>query len=144
MKFRLIIDKNREEEVIVYSHNETKLTEEIKRIVESDSQELVGYIEREAYKISPSEICCFIAENNNVYAITDKGRLRIKLRLYQLEEMLGDNFIKINQSCIANVKEIRKFDASLGGTLNVIFKNGCSDYVSRRNIKNVKERLGVK
>lgn len=144
MKFRLIIDKNREEEVIVYSHNETKLTDEIKRIAENDSEEFVGYIEREAYKLRLSEIYCFIAQDNNVYAITDKNRLRIKFRLYQLEEMLGKDFIKINQSCIVNVREIRKFDSSFSGMLKVVLKNGYSDYVSRRNIKSVKERLGVK
>lgn len=144
MKFRLIIDKNREEEVIVYSHNETKLTDEIKRIVENDARELVGYIEREAYKLSVSEIHCFIAQDNNIYAITDKGRLRIKLRLYQLEEILGEDFMKINQSCIVNVRQIRKFDFSFSGMLKVVLRNGYTDYVSRRNIKNVKERLGVK
>ena len=144
MKFRLIIDKNRDEEVIVYSHKETNLTDEIKRIVENDARELMGYIEREAYKIGLAEVYCFVAEDNNVYAVTNKGRLRIKLRLYQLEEILGEDFIKINQSCIVNIREIRKFDSSFSGMLRVVLKNGFSDYVSRRNIKKVKERLGVK
>ncbi|MBQ3006667.1 MAG: LytTR family transcriptional regulator DNA-binding domain-containing protein [Clostridia bacterium] len=143
MKFRLIIDKNREEEVIVYTHKETKLTDELKRIAESDSKELVGYIEREAYKIMLNEVICFVSEDNNVYAITPENRLRIKFRLYQLEEMLDLNFIKINQSCIANINEIKKFDASISGTLRVVFKNGYTDYVSRRNIKTIKERLGI-
>lgn len=144
MKFRLIIDKNREEEVIVYSHNKTKLTDEIEKLVENDSTELVGYIEREVYKLSLSEIYCFVAEDNNVYAITAENRFRVKMRLYQLEEMLDTSFIKINQSCIVNVRKILKFDASLAGALRVTLKNGYSDYVSRRNVKNVKERLGVK
>jgi DNA-binding LytR/AlgR family response regulator len=144
MKFSLIIDKNRDEEVIGYSHKETNLTDEIKRIVENDAKQLMGYIERETYMIGLSEVYCFVAEDNNVYAVTNKGRLRIKLRLYQLEEILGEDFIKINQSCIVNIREIRKFDSSFSGMLRVVLKNGFSDYVSRRNIKNVKERLGVK
>ncbi len=144
MKFRLIIDKKREEEVIVYSHKETKLTEEIKRIVESDATELIGYFEREAYRIKLSEIFCFVAQDNNVYAITAENSLRVKMRMYQLEEMLDDNFIKINQSCIVSIRQIRNFDSSFSGVLKVVMKNGYSDYVSRRNIKKVKERLGVK
>ena len=143
MKFRLIIDKNCEEEVVVYSREKTKLTEEIERIVENNAKELVGYIEREAYKIGISEIFCFVAEDNNVYAITENNRFRIKKRLYQLEEVVDDNFIKINQSCIVNVREIKKFDSSFSGVLKVVLKNGYSDYVSRRNIKIIKERLGV-
>lgn len=144
MKFRLIIDRNREEEVIIYSHNETKLTDDIKRIVESNAKEFVGYIEREAYKIGMSEIFCFVTEDNNVYAITENNKFRMKKRLYQLEEIVDDNFIKINQSCIVNVREIQKFDSSFSGVLKVVLKNGYSDYVSRRNIKTIKERLGVR
>lgn len=143
MKFRLIIDKNCEEEVVVYSREKTKLTEEIERIVENNAKELVGYIEREAYKIGISEIFCFVAEDNNIYAITENNKFRIKKRLYQLEEVVDDNFIKINQSCIVNVREIKKFDSSFSGVLKVVLKNGYSDYVSRRNIKIIKERLGV-
>lgn len=144
MKFRLIIDNKHEEEVVVYSHKETKLTDDIRRIVENEERELVGYIEREAYKLNLSEIYCFFAENNNLFAVTENGRFRVKFRLYQIEEMIGDDFIKINQSCIVSVKEIRKFDFSLSGMLKVELKSGFSDYVSRRNIKTVKERLGVK
>ncbi|MEE1010884.1 MAG: LytTR family DNA-binding domain-containing protein [Acutalibacteraceae bacterium] len=144
MKFRLIIDNNREEEVIVYSHKESDLTDEIRRLVENEANEIIGYIEREAYKLSTSEIYCVVAEDNNVYAITEKSRFRVKLRLYQLEEILGDDFVKINQSCIVNIRKIRKFDSSLGGMLKVVLTNGYSDYVSRRNIRYVKERLGVK
>ena len=144
MKFRLIIDKNREEEVIVYSHNETKLTDDIKRIVESNAKEFVGYIEREGYKFGLSEVYCFVAQDNNVYAVTAENKFRLKMRLYQIEEMLDDDFIKINQSCIINIRQIKKFDSSFSGVLKVVLKNGYSDYVSRRNIKNVKERLGVK
>ncbi len=144
MKFRLIIDNKREEEVIVYSHKETKLTDDIRRIVENEERELVGYIEREAYKLNLSEVYCFFAEDNNVFALTEKGKFRVKFRLYQIEEIIEDDFIKINQSCIVSVKEIRKFDSSISGMLKVELKNGYSDYVSRRNIKSVKERLGVK
>lgn len=144
MKCKLIINKEYDEEVLIYAHKRSRLVDEIERLVESDANELVGYHEKEAYKISPLEVCCFIAEGNKVFALTDKGRLQMKLRLYQLEEMLDGSFIKINQSCVANINEIRKFDASISGSLTVTFKNGYVDYVSRRNIKNIKERLGVK
>ncbi len=78
--------------------------------------------------------------------ILDKTRdeeILIYARLYNIEEMLNKDFIKINQSSIANISKIQKFDASISGTLKVIFKNGYTDYVSRRNIKKVKERIGL-
>lgn len=144
MKLKIIIDRNLEEEILVFAHERTKLIDEIECIVNDYQKEIIGYIDTGVHKLSLSQISCFIVENNKVYAITQNEKFQIKMRLYQLEEMLGVGFIKINQSCIANINEIKKFDTSISGTLKVIFKNGYSDYVSRRNIKTVKERLGVK
>ncbi len=143
MKFRFLIDKNREEEVIVYAHKKTKLVESIENIVKENNFELIGYADKEAVKLDLADIYCFTVENNKVYAVCENEKYLLKSRLYQVEENLSENFIKINQSCIANVRKIRKFDASFSGTLTVIFKNGYKDFVSRRNVKNVKERLGL-
>ena len=144
MKLKIIIDRNREEEIFVFAHERTKLIDEIECLVSDYQKEFIGYTCGGVQKLIPAQITCFVVESNKVYAISEKEKLQIKMRLYQLEEMLGDGFIKINQSCIANINEIKKFDTSISGTLKVIFKNGYSDYVSRRNIKTVKERLGVK
>ena len=61
----------------------------------------------------------------------------------ELEEKLPLDFVKINQSCLANIKKIERFSASVGGSLKVIFKNGHTDYVSRRQLRTVKEKLGI-
>lgn len=143
MNFRIIIDKKREEEILVYAHRKSKLVEEIENLVLGEMQELTGYIDREGIIINPAEVHCFVVEDNKVYALTETEKLRLKLRLYQLEEMLDGNFVKINQSCIANIRQIRKFGVTISGSLDVTFKNGYSDYVSRRNMKKVKERLGI-
>ena len=143
MKLRIVIDKNHDEEILIYAHEKTALICEIEQLVNNDSFDLTGYGETETVKLNLNEICCFITEENKVYALTEKGKYRLKSRLYQIEQNLNDNFVKINQSCIANIKKIDKFKASVGGALTVIFKNGYEDYVSRRNLKNVKERLGL-
>ena len=143
MKCELHIDKNLDEKVLIYAHEQNKAVEEIKSFVENQDIELVGYKDGEIEKLNPNKVNCFIIENSKIYAITDDDKYHVKLRLYNLEEMLGESFIKINQSCIANIRKIKKFDSSISGTLSVIFKNGYTDYVSRRNIKSIKERLGL-
>ena len=142
MKFRLFIDCDREEEVVVYAHEKSRLVSSIEKLV-SDNAELIGYNGKTAVKINLSEVYCFVTERNKVYAVTEKERLQMKLRLYQLEEIADENFVKINQSCIANIRTIERFDASVSGTMRVVFKNGYTDYVSRRQMKTVKERLGL-
>jgi DNA-binding LytR/AlgR family response regulator len=75
--------------------------------------------------------------------MTENETFQLKERLYMLEEMLDDSFLKINQSCIANIHKIKKFDASFSGALFVTLQNGYKDYVSRRRLKAVKERIGL-
>ncbi len=143
MKCKTIIDAACEEQVLIYAHEKTNLVDEIERLVAQNSPALIGYKDKVAVMLDSADIYCFTVEDNKVYAHTDAEMLQLKSRLYQLEQMLPQNFIKINQSCIANIQKIQRFDASFSGTLSVVFKNGYTDYVSRRNLKTVKERLGL-
>ena len=143
MKLKIFVDKTKEEEILIYVHEKNGLVEEIERLVSENKFELIGYKDNEAQKISLLEVNCFICENNKVFALTDE-KLVVRLRLYQIEDLLDDNFVRINQSCIANIRKIEKTQADFSGALTVVFKNGYRDYISRRNLKKVKERLGVK
>ena len=143
MKYTVHFDKDREEEVIIYAHAPSPLTEEILRLCKSDVPDLIGYLEEEACRLDIRNVCCFCVEENKVWAHTVQEKYRIKRRLYQLEEAFPEDFVKINQSCLANVRRIRKFGTSFGGSLTVTFENGHRDYVSRRNVKTIKERFGL-
>lgn len=142
MKCRTFIDKEHEEEVVIYAHERNELVQSIERLA-FGSTELIGYTENEAVMLQTSEVYCFSIEGNKLYALTQNEKLQVKFRLYQVEDMLNENFVKINQSCIANIRKIERFDASVSGTMRVKFKNGHTDYISRRQLKNVKERLGL-
>ncbi len=143
MKCTLIITDKHEEEVVIYTRERTKLTDDIEALVGGSVPELMGYKENQAVRLSADEVSCFSVEDNKVYALTDKEKFQLKFRLYQLEEILPNTFVKINQSCIANMGKIERFDTSVSGTLLVKFKNGYKDYVSRRQMKAVKERFGL-
>ncbi len=143
MKFELIIDKNCDEKVTVCARKKTAVIEKIEELVREHSFEFIGYHDKEAVRLDICDVYCFITENNRVYAITESEKLLLKCRLYQIEERLGGGWVRLNQSCIANIGRIKRFDASLSGTLKVILKNGYTDFVSRRQMKNVKERLGL-
>ena len=143
MKFRLVIDKSIDEEVVVYAHSESELTSEIKRLVENTPSHIMGFKNEEILPLVIGDINCFSVSDSKVYALTDNDRFFVKERIYELEAMLGEGFVKINQSCIANTKKILRFSASIGGALQVTFKNGYRDYVSRRQLKTVKKRMGL-
>ena len=143
MKIKTFIDRDHEEEIIIYAHERGELVEEIEALVQSRSSELVGFKDTAIKPINVTDVYCFSVEDNKVYAILEKEKWQIKQRLYSLEDTLDKSFIRINQSCIANLKKIERFDVSFGGSFLVIFKNGHRDYVSRRQLKKVKERIGI-
>ncbi len=144
MKYTVFINKERQEEVIIYVKEENELLGKIKRLLDEPTRDIIGYRDNEIITLDINEVYCFTVDDSRVYAMLRDKKYRIKERIYQLEAILPDCFIKINQSTIANVKAIKRFDASLLGSLIVEFKNGYRDSVSRRQMKAVKEKYGIK
>lgn len=143
MKFSLHIDKTRAEELIIYAHENRPVFSEIQQLLCKDDPVLVGYEDDSIIVLPLDEVACFISDDDKVFALLGSHRYLVKKRLYQIAEVLGPNYIRINQSCIANQKQISRFTATVGGSLAVIFQNGHRDFVSRRELKNVKERIGI-
>ena len=146
MKYTLHIDKEREEEIIIHAHEKSPLVNEIERLINTEkvgTPPIVGYIGNDIIEIDPREVYCFFIEGKKLFASLKRGDALIKKRLYEIEDRLGADFVKINQSTLANMKLIDRFSVSIGASLTVHFKNGRKDYVSRRQMKVVKERLGI-
>lgn len=145
MKHTTHIDPCREEEVVIYARRRTPEVEALEAYIDRMSAEIMGYGEGgEIIPLRPAEVCCFVIEDGRVCALADDEKLTVRLPLYAIEEMLTEDFVRINQSCLGNIRKIARFDASIGGSLMVTFRNGHRDYVSRRQLKNVKERMHIK
>ena len=145
MKYTTIVDPRREEEVVIHARKRTREIEELEHYLDRMCAELTGYGEDGRIRpLRPAEIHCFIVEDGRVCALTEKEKLTVRLPLYAIEEMLSEDFVRINQSCLGRIRKIIRFDASIGGSLMVTFANGHRDYVSRRQLKNVKERMHIK
>ena len=140
MRLEIFIDKEADEKILIYARERTSLVDKIARIVEGE-ESLVAKRDRISYNLEFCDIICFTSQQNKVFAHTYKEEYEVDEKIYELEEFLPDNFLKINKSCIANIEKIKSFDASVTGTLCVNFKNGYRDFVSRRRMKYVKERL---
>ena len=94
--------------------------------------------------LEQTEIIRIYAENDRVYAKTKDGSYRLKARLYELEERLNKKmFIRISNSEIINLKEVKKFDLSFSGTICVSMSDKTATYVSRRYVRKIKQVLGL-
>lgn len=143
LKCEIIIDAEGEEKIVIYAKKESTFTEEIKCIAEQYSTELLGYKDSEIIKLNPFDIYYISVISGKVYAVCKNDKFILKERLYTLEEKLPESFVKINQSCLANINKAERFDTSISGTLKIKFKNGDTEYVSRRQLKTIKERIGI-
>lgn len=144
MKCEIIIDPACEEKTVIYARENNRQIENIKKLVEESGTELLGYGDKGIKVLNPADIYCVTVLDGKVYAVCEKENLLLKQRLYEVEAKLRSTFVKINQSCLANLRKVERFDASVSGTLMLRFQNGYTDYVSRRQLKHIKERLGIK
>ena len=143
MKYRLIIDKNAEEEIIAVVRAPSALTQQIENLICSFSgaDTLMGYREDEMRRLSFSEIECITVLERKVIAIDRKGiHYRLQDSLRRLEEILPSYFIRINKSTLANEHCIARFDAAFSGGVDAVFQCGYREYVSRRCFAQIRRR----
>ena len=135
MKYRLVIDKQAEEEIIAIVRSPSSLTQQIEDLVcgFSGTDGVLEYRENEMRKLSFPEIECITIVDRKVIAIDAQGvQYRIQDRLRDLEDVLPSYFIRINKSALANEHRIVRFDAGFSGSVDAVFQCGYREYVSRR------------
>ena len=143
MKYKLIIDKDAEDEIIAIVHRPSSLTQQIENLIcsYSGADFVMGYREDELRKLPFSDIECITILNRKVIAIDQTGRqYRIQDRLRDLEEILPSYFIRINKSALANEHRIDRFHAVFSGGVDVVFQCGYREYVSRRCFAEIRRR----
>lgn len=144
MKFKLIIDADKDEEVIATVHERSPLTDQIERLVMqyTGTDRIAAYTEDDMKMLPFADIECITILDGKTYAIdTSNSRYRLKLRLYELEEILPPSFIRINKSALANETKLDRFTTSFSGAVDAVFKCGYTEYVSRRCFAEIKRRF---
>lgn len=142
MKFTLIIDKEKDEEVVATVHARSALIDEMEALISKHLGRIPGYTKDDIIMLSISQIECITVLDGKTYAI-DSGncRYRLKQRLYELEQQLPPSFIRINKSTLANENALDRFAVTYAGSVDAVFKCGYTEYVSRRCFAQIKRRL---
>ena len=143
MKYKLILDKEAEEEIVVTVHAPSALTEQIENLIRDFAGKdcIMGYSEEEMRRLSFGEIECLTVLDRRVVAIDSNGcHYHVKDRLRDLESVLPSYFIRINKSTLANEHRILRFSAAVGGGVDAVFRCGYREYVSRRCFSEIKRR----
>ena len=114
-----------------------KLSENTPQVISGCKNEKIEVIEQE-------DLIRIYAGSGKVFAVTEKGEYTLRFRLYEIEERLNPNqFVRISNSEIINLKKVNNFDLSFTGTIRVELTNGAAAYVSRRYVSKIKKILGI-
>ena len=145
MKVRIQVDPAISEEYAEFHVRE--ITDEVSRfaeIIEKSNSVLTGADEFErTIIINPSDIVAVHAEKKWCRILTETAEYSCRKRLYELEQDLGPEFMRISKSILVCIRKIDSVEAVFNGMLLLHMKNGSKEYVSRTYLPNLKSYLGI-
>lgn len=135
----------RETKVVIVTD---KITDEIHALISQLSADtptyLPGFQGDQLTLLRQSDVLRIYGESGKVWALTQQGKYLLRLRLYALEERLNRrDFVRISNSEILNLRQVKAFDLRYTGTICVSLSDGSVTYVSRRYVGKIKEVLGI-
>ena len=149
MKIKIEIDDGLAEEEIVIrckSLNEDVISIQ-KRITDAVNSRIQLEVTRgeKEYYITIDEILFFETDSSGVVVHTANQIYETKYRLYELEDLLPGNFIRVSKSTILNSARVRAIHKNITGASEVEF-NGTTKkvFVSRNYLKLLLEKLEEK
>ena len=80
--------------------------------------------------------------DKNTFIFTKDDCFESPLWLYQIEELLNEDFIRASKSTLFNMQHIKSLKADIGSRVIVYWDNGDQIPVSRKYAKEFKKRLG--
>lgn len=146
MKLKIEIDENIEEDEILIkcksmNENINEIQKYISKFKDNDLK-ITFYKDDIEYYISIYEILFFESSDDKIVAHTKDELYMVKFRLYELEEILPFEFIRVSKSTIVNVKYIFSVDKNIASASVVEFRNSHKKvYISRKYFNEFKARL---
>ena len=82
-------------------------------------------------------------EDKQTKVYTENKNYLVKKPLYQIEENLNSDFVRISKSVIVNLRKIERVAPSLRGMMFIELKNGLKDNISRKYLADFKKALDL-
>ena len=144
MKIKFNIDENLSEEKAEFWLR--KMTDKISQIANelTDKKEFIWCFRRgDAYPVKFNEIYLIQVENEKTYVYTEQETYLYKGRLYQVQKVLSSDFVTASRSAVLNYHQLDHLQILSDGNIDAVLKNKMHVQISRRKIKELKERLGL-
>jgi len=146
MKIKIELENNLiEDEVIIrcskIDSNIQKIQNAISGIAEQNKQ--VSFLkEGKEYYFPIDAILFFETNDNQINSHTENDVFQVKYKLYELEEILPSNFVRVSKSTILNINKIYSIDKNIvSSSIVQFYKTHKQVYVSRYYYKQLREQL---
>ncbi len=146
MKVNLFVSKDIEEPHADIHTNE--LTDNITKamsILESDDSNDMLAVKKgsDIALLEFNDVFMLRVEDKQVKVYTENNQYLIKKPLYQVEETLSSDFVRISKTTIVNLRKIERVAPSLKGMMFIQLKNGLKDNISRKYLPDFKNALDL-
>ena len=138
-----IISGLEEPYVEIYTSDITDDIQNLLSLIKASSNIVTAQQDERTIVLKERDIYMIRVENEKTIIYCKEKKYYSKKRLYELENILKHSFMKISKTALVNLQYIDGVEASFGGTMLLILKNGCKDYVSRKYLPSFKEYLGL-
>ena len=140
MKIKIEIEDNLiEDEVIIRCSELDSNIQKIQAIISdiaAQEEQIAFTKEGKEYYFSLNDVLFFETNSRGIDSHTENDVFQVKYKLYELEEMLPSNFVRVSKSTILNVNKIYSIDKNIVSTSTVQFyKTHKQVHVSRHYYK---------
>ncbi len=108
---------------------------------EKNLSQIEGFKDNVSYYLNLSEILFFETDSKVVMAHTAKNAYQVKYKLYELEDILGSNFMRVAKSTILNLDQIHAITRSISNCQIQFQDSYKTVYVSRHYYRDLRNRL---
>ncbi|MGM9972043.1 MAG: LytTR family DNA-binding domain-containing protein, partial [Anaeroplasmataceae bacterium] len=137
-KYKLSIKKK-----LIECDETIKSYDELINILETDITSIKALKDNKNYNIDFNEIYYIEAVDNQSFLYTKDTFYEIKEKLYQLENILPDYFIRCSKSMICNTKEILSVEPDKNSRLIATLTNEETIVITRQYTKDIKSKINI-
>lgn len=100
------------------------------------------FLGEQKYSISCDHILFIETIQEMLFVHTGSKVYEAKKRLYELEEMLPEQFARVSKSVIMNLKQVEYYSPLASGLMKATFYNGVETYISRKYLRLLRTKNG--
>lgn len=144
LKVKFNLDENLPEEKVEFWLR--KMTDKVRRVANelTDKRDAIWCYHRgDVFSVKFDDIYLIQVENEKTYVYTEQATYLYKGRLYQVKNVLPADFVTASRSAMLNYHRIDHLQILSNGNIDAVLKNKMHVQISRRKIRELKERLGL-